>query len=161
MTNQTVNYFSPRGKKIAILIGAVVGAYIVYRIAKSVIKGKGASQEVQEANTELDRLNTNPATAQKITEYQAQQMANSIFYAVNGYGTDEEQIYSVFRRMSNNADFIAVSKAFGIRTISTGRFNPDPDYKATMTQALQHDLSTSEKKKVNEILVKKNIRYKI
>jgi hypothetical protein len=157
----TAPYFSPRGKKIAIVLGVIVGGIVAYRLLKGFKAEKGNRTEVQEAYNELDKLNQSPATAQKITKLQAEQYANVIFTAVDGWATDEQAIASVFWRLSNNADFIAVSKAFGIRTISSGRFNPEPDYKATLTEALHIDMSADEKKVLNNILIKKKIKYRI
>jgi len=154
-------YFSPRGKKIAIIIGALIGVYIIYRITKGVIKEKGNMSEVQEAYNELDKLNQNPVSAQKITTFQAEQYANIIFTAVNGWQTDEIAIAKVFYRLNNNADFLAISKAFGIRKISSGYLNPEPDYRATLTEALTIDLDAEEKKKLNAILIKKKLKYRI
>lgn len=158
---QTAPYFSPRGKKIAIILGVVIGGYIVYKLVKGIVRGTGDRREVQEAYNELDKANQNPATAQKITNFQAEQYANTIFTAVNGWATDEDAIAKVFSRLSNNADFLAVSKAFAIRTISAGTLNPEPDYKATMTEALHIDLDSTEKAMLNKILIKKNIKYRI
>jgi hypothetical protein len=157
----TAPYFSSRGKKIAIVIGLVIGGIIVYRLLKDVVKQKDNRDEVQEAYNELDKLNQNPATAQKITKLQAEQYANTIFTAVDGWATDESAIGNVFWRLSNDADWVAVSKAFGLRQISSGRFNPEPDYKATMIEALHIDMSTSEKKHLNDILQKRKIKYRV
>jgi hypothetical protein len=157
----TAPYFSSRGKKIAIVIGLVIGGVIIYRLLKDVVKQKDNRDEVQEAYNELDKLNQNPATAQKITKLQAEQYANVIFTAVDGWATDESAIGNVFWRLSNDADWVAVSKAFGLRKISSGRFNPEPDYKATMIEALHIDMSTDEKKHLNNILQKRKINYRV
>jgi hypothetical protein len=160
-TIQTAPYFSSRGKKIAIVVGVLIGGFIVYRILKGIVKGNDNNEEVQLAYNELDVLNQNPATTQKLTKFQAQQYANTIFTAVNGWETDESAIYKIFNRLSNNADFLAVSKAFGNKKISAGYLNPEPDYKATLTEALHIDLDSAEKKIVNDILIKKKIKYRI
>lgn len=157
----TAPYFSSRGKKIAIVVGVLLGGYIAYRLLKGIVKGSDNREEVQNATTELDQYNQSPATAQKITNFQAQQYANTIFTAINGWATDEISIQKVFWRLTNNADFVAISKAFGIRTISAGYLNPEPDYKATLTEALHIDLDSAEKKSLNNILIKKKIKYRI
>ena len=157
----TAPYFSSRGKKIAIVVGLVIGGVIAYRLLKGVVKQKDNRDEVQEAYNELDKLNQNPITSQKISKLQAEQYANVIFTAVDGWTTDETAIGKVFYRLTNDADFIAVSKAFGIRNISSGRFNLEPDYKATMIEALHIDMSSDEKSLLNKILVKKKIKYRI
>jgi hypothetical protein len=154
-------FFSERGKKIAILVGVLIGGYIIYRLVKGVVRASDEREEVQLATNELDQYNQNPASAQKISNFQAQQYANTIFTAVNGWGTDELSIQKVFWRLYNNADFLAVSKAFGNKPISTGYGNIEPNYKATLTEALHIDLDSVEKKKLNDILIKKNIKYRI
>ena len=160
-TTPIAPYFSPRGKKIAIVIGALIGVYIIYRLTKGVAKQSSNLTEVQEAYNELDKLNQNPATTQKITTFQAEQYANIIFTAINGWQTDEVAIGKVFYRLNNNADFLAISKAFGVRKISSGYLNPEPDYRATLTEALTIDLSADEKKRLNNILIKKKIKYRV
>lgn len=157
----TAPYFSSRGKKIAIIFGVVIGGYIIYKLVKGVVQSTGERREVQEAYNELEKANQNPATAQKITNFQAEQYANTIFTAINGWATDEEAIAKVFERLFNNADFLAVSKAFGKRKISSGNWNPEPDYSATMTEALHIDLDYTERARLNKILVKKSIKYRI
>lgn len=156
-----VPYFSPRGEKIVKIIAVALAGYIVYRVVKAQMAQSPQNTQVQEAYTELDKLNQNSSTRQKISDYQAIQYANILFTAVDGYGTDEPAIFSVFSKLYNNADYLAVSKAFGVRTISTGRFNPEPNYKATMEQALYTDLGFDDRKRVNDILRSKGIKYKI
>lgn len=152
---------SGSGKKIAIVIGVIISGYIVYRLVKGIVKQKDNRSEVQQASNELESLNQSPQTAQSITKFEAEQYANTIFTAVDGWATDETAIAKVFYRLKNNADFLAVSKAFGIRTISSGRFNPEPDYKATMTEAIHIDMDADEKKVLNDILIKKKIKFRI
>jgi hypothetical protein len=152
---------SGSGKKVAIVVGVIIAGYIVYRLAKGIIGQKDNRSEVQQASNELESLNQNPQTAQSITKFQAEQFANTIFTAVDGWATDETAIAKVFYRLKNDADFLAVSKAFGIREISSGRFNPEPDYKATMTEAIHIDMDKDEKKLLNDILFKKKIKNRI
>ena len=156
-----VSYFSERGLKIVMLVGGAIGLVVLYRALSGAVSNQGGRQEIQSASNELDRLNQSPATRQKMTAYQANQTANAIFTAMDGYGTYEEAIYSAFRQMKNNADYLAVSKAFGTRKVSSGQWNFVNDMKGTLTQCLQDELDTDERKKVNEILKARNIRVRI
>lgn len=158
---QKVDYFSERGKKIMKLIAIGVGVFLAYKFYQNWKANDGREDEVQEAYNELDTLNQNNATKQKITKYQAEQYANGIYTAVNGYGTDETSIEKIFWRLYNNADFLAVSKAYGIRKISSGYLNPEPDYKGTMTESLHIDLSSYYLTRINNILKKKKIKFRI
>lgn len=156
-----VSYFSERGLKIVMLVGGAIGLVVLYKALSGFISNQNGRQEVQGASDELDRLNQNPATRQKLSGYQAEQLSNAIFTAMDGYTTNEDAIYVAFRQMKNNADFLAVSKAFGIREVSSGQWNPASNMKGTLTQCLQDELDSDERKKVNEILKARNIRFRI
>jgi len=154
-------FFSDRGKKIVLVVGAIVAGIIILRATKGFFKRQDSREEVREAYNELEELNNSPATRQKITPFQAQQYANTLFTAMNGYGTDEVAIYGVFYRLTNDADFLAVSKSFGVREISSGTLNPEPNMKGTMTECLHSELAYEDRKKINDILKKKKIRFRV
>ena len=156
-----VSYFSERGLKIVMLVGGAIGLVVLYKALSGFVSNQSGRQEVQSASDELDRLNQSPATRQKMNGYQANQTANAIFTAMDGWGTNEDAIYVAFRQMKNNADFLAVTKAFGTREVSSGQGNFVNDMKGTMTQCLQDELDSNERKKVNEILKARNIRFRI
>ncbi len=156
-----VSYFSARGLKIVMLVGGAIGLYVLYKALSGFVSNQGGRQEVQGALDELDNLNNNPSTAQKLSKYQAKQLANAIFTSMDGYQTNEEAIYTAFRQLKNNADFLAVSSAYGIREVSSGQWNPSENMKGTMTQCLQDELDATETKKVNEILKNRKIRFRI
>ena len=156
-----VSYFSERGLKIVMLVGGAIGLVVLYKALSGFVSNQSGRQEIQSASDELDRLNQSPATRQKMSGYQANQTANAIFTAMDGWGTNEDAIYLAFRQMKNNADFLAVSKAFGTRKVSSGQWNVVNDMKGTLTQCLQDELDSDERKKVNEILKARNIRFRI
>lgn len=156
-----VSYFSERGLKIVMLVGGAIGLVVLYKALSGFISNQNGRQEVQGASNELDKLNQNPATRQKLSGYQAEQLANSIFTAMDGYQTNEDAIYVAFRQLKNNADFLAVSKAYGVREVSAGQWSLVRDMKGTLTQCLQDELDSTERKKVNEILKARNIRFRI
>jgi hypothetical protein len=160
-TGGQVPFFSQRGFKIIMIGGALIGAYVLYRALSGFVSQQSGRQETQSASDELDRLNQNSATRQKLSNYQAEQLSNKLFTAMNGWQTDESAIYGVMYQLKNNADFLAVSKAFGIRTISSGQFNPTKNHKGTMTQCLNDELDSGERFKVNNILKAKKIKYRI
>lgn len=156
-----VSYFSERGLKIVMLVGGAIGLVVLYKALSGFVSNQNGRQEVQGASDELDRLNQSPATRQKMSRYQAEQTANSIFTAMDGYTTYEDAIYVAFRQIKNNADFLAVTMAFGTRTISSGQWSIVNDMKGTMTQCLQDELDSDERAKVNAILKARNIRFRI
>ena len=145
------------------VVGLAVGIYIVYRLVK------GASQfaqdqpfrsEEQQTANELQKLNQNPYTKQKLSDAQAKSYANKLFQAMKGLGTDEQQIYSVFYKLQNNADFLAIQNAFGTKTVNSGNYFI-PDVRGTMVTCLSSELDIDETKKVNDILKAKKIKFRI
>jgi hypothetical protein len=153
-------FFSQRGFKIVMIGGALIGAYVLYRALSGFVSQQSGRQETQSASDELDRLNQNSTTRQKLTNYQAEQLANKLFTAMNGLGTEESAVNGVFYQLKNNADFLAVSKAFGIRTLNSGTYVVK-NFKGTMTQCLNDELDSGERFKVNNILKAKKIRFRI
>lgn len=156
-----VPYFSERAKKILLLIGAGVGVYFLIKALNGFRANFGERQEVQNASDELNKLNENPSTRQKLSSYQALQIANAIHTAMDGWGTNEEAIYTNLRLLKNNADWLAITKAYGSREIDSGRGNISPNMTGTLTQCLQEELDSNERKKVNEILKIRNIRFRV
>jgi hypothetical protein len=86
-------------------------------------------------------------------------MADSIYEAMDGYGTSFQLIVNEFSKLNNNNDFDALYKAYGIRTVSSGAGNLFvSDYTGDMTGALKKDLSATEIAKINSLLSIKNIK---
>jgi hypothetical protein len=154
-------FFSDRGKKILLAVGAVIGAIVIIRSLRGFTQKQDSREEVREAYNELEEMNNNPSTRQKITNFQAQQYANTLFSAMNGYGTDETSILGVFYKIYNDADFLAVSKSYGIREVSSGYLNPEPNMKGTLTECLHSELDAEWRKKINKVLTTKKIRFRV
>jgi hypothetical protein len=153
----------PRVRLFVQLVGVAVGTIVVFKILKAVKQAqedKSNSNENQATANELQVLNQNPATRQKITASQAQSYANKINTAMQGWGTYEDEIISVFYKLQNDADFLALQKAFGTRTIKSRNYF-SPDFRGTLIQCLADELDISYTKKINEILKKKKIKYRV
>lgn len=159
----------PATRGLITVVGVGVGLYIVYKIYQSISGTLSGEVTQQQAGTredkgwaaEADRLNQNPATRSTITKAQAQSYAQSIFTAMDGYGTDEEAILGVFKNIKNDADFAMISNAYGVREVSSGAWNPEPNYKGTMSGALTSELSQSWKDDINKVLAGKKITYRV
>lgn len=158
----SVGFFqNPKNEKIIKIGALIIASYIVYRVVKSVMNQSSNREEVQSAKTELDRLNNSQSTKQKISPYQAQSLANTLFATMDGLGTDNVAVKSIFYKLHNDADFLALSDAFGVRTISSGKLNPVPDFKGTMASAIRSEMSWDLVKELNVILAKKKIKMRI
>jgi len=162
-TREVYTNLDPRVRLFIQLVGVVVGTYAVYRIVKAVRQyedDRSNRSEMQSTANELQVLNQNPATKQKITTTQANAYANKIFASMNGKGTYEDEIVAVFYKLFNDADFLALQKAFGTRTIESKVIFVD-DFRGTLTQCLTDELDQGYLNKINNILKAKKIKYRV
>lgn len=74
-------------------------------------------------------------------------LANKLYTAMKGIGTDENTIYGVFNQMNNTADLYKLVAVFGTRDGET------------LDQWIRGDMSNREIKKINQILTNKGIAY--
>lgn len=79
------------------------------------------------------------------SQIQYNTMANQLYYAMKGFGTDEETIFSIMGKMQNDLDVIELDKAFGMRDTYS------------LQAWLRGDLSSADMQKVNMILSNKGI----
>jgi len=172
------------------IIALGVTAYLVVRLfkgGKQFIDDKPFNTEAQETANELQVLNQNPSTKQTISNSQAMAFANKIyscmngkgtyeeeligvcqamafankiFSCMNGKGTYEEELIGVFNHLKNNADFLAVNKAYGTRTVLSKTYFVD-DFRGTMLGAIADELDVSYIKRINAILAKKGIKRRV
>jgi hypothetical protein len=145
---------------------AVVGVtiYAIYKIPKILSQfkdDKPNKSEGKEVQNELVALNQNPKTKQTISPSQALSIANTIYNSMIGLGTDEYAIYGQFYILKNNADFLAVQKAFGTRTVPSGTILFVSDFKGTLVSCLRNELDADEAQIINKILGKKKIKFRI
>jgi mannitol-specific phosphotransferase system IIBC component len=153
----------PRVRLFVQLMGVAVGTIIVFKILKAVKQAQEDTanrNETQSTANELQVLNQNPATKQTITTGQANSYANKIFASMNGKGTYEDEIVDVFKKIKNDADFLAISKSFGTRTIESRVWLVE-DFRGTLIQCLADELSSGYVTDINNILKSKKIKYRV
>ncbi len=151
---------------IALVAG---GVYVGYKILKKigkitggVLDSKTGSQQAGRFwDQDVERYNQNPATKATISKAQALEYANAIHAAMDGYGTDEDAILAYFEKLKNNADFALLQSAYGTRTVSSGNWNPAPDFTGSLIAALTDELDQYYKQKINNIMGVKNIKYRV
>ncbi len=144
---------------IAVVGGVGIVIYSIYKKIQSQRDEKGNKQENIQAKNELDNL-IKIGIKPTYSESQYSSYANTLWSAMNGYGTDEDIIMRVFANLKNDADFVSLSAAYGTRTISSGLGNPEPNYRGTLSCALASELSNSKIKDINKSMSKKGIKYK-
>jgi hypothetical protein len=147
------------------IIGGVI--YLIYQLQKggSIIKTpeeKIDAEEAKQQQEELEKEIKKKPLTYPLSQYKT--FANGIEEACNEEGTDEEAIYSIFRKLKSNADYLALQKAWGNPT----RFVTPSWYifyttgkRFTIPQLLRNDMSDSEIKKINQILANNKITYRI
>jgi|688.fasta_scaffold218536_3 hypothetical protein len=160
----------PTWAKGVIAVGVLAGVgFIVYKLyqkAQDVQEVKDSKEEVKEVEKELNDLNKNPNTKQTLSVSDAKAIANNIFTAMDGYGTDEVAILKQLIKLKNQADWLAIRAEWGVREVSSGRGNPEPNFKGTLEAALTSELGDTPedivvKKKVNEHFAKVGITARI
>ena len=139
---------------------AVVGAlgYAVYKLTQ-----KFGGQEEQDNKEDKDVVSEIEKESKKkppsYADSQYKTFANTIETAGFDLGTDEAAIYSTFRKLKNNTDYLKLLNAWGkpnriVYEWGVGR-------KLTLPQYLRWEMSDSEVKKVNDILQSKGITYRV
>lgn len=110
-----------------------------------------SKQETEDANKERDIANevNNAITTSNITLSQVQlnTLADKIYKAVKGSGTDETSIYDAMRTLQSKDDVLALIKTFGVRD------------SMTLREWLYDDLNNSEISKINDIFLSKGISF--
>ncbi len=87
--------------------------------------------------------------------------ANRLEQAMFDIGTDEDAIFDVFNRLRNNADFLALKAAFGVRNY-TGGFVPGfLSDDLSLDGWISQELDSSEIAQLNNILRSKGITYSL
>ena len=132
-------------KKIA--ISAAVLVVVVIVIVVVVKYGKKFKEWVNEKlqSKELEKEIETNETSFSPTQLNA--YATTLFYAMEGVGTNEEKIYSVFEQMKTRSDILALIQAYGIKD------------SMNLNQWISSELTSRELKKLNEIIANNSIDY--
>ena len=146
---------------IAVVGGIAYGVYAISKALKDKKENKDDEEEQKGWASEEEKIEKDPKRKATLSSASLSSKANKIFAAMDGYGTDEEAIISVFRSLKTDGDFIGLQKAFGIRTIDSGYLNPTPNFKGTLNAAITDEVSNYYKQRINKILTDKKIKYRV
>jgi hypothetical protein len=148
--------------KTAVAIG--IGAFTALALYK--IVGKEIKDAIQKKkNKKMFENEQDPKVKLTYKPTQYVTWADKIEDAMNANWldfTDEEAIYSIMRKLKTNNDWLELMKSYGKRkyydpTSATYIFGKD----INLLTALQLELDTKEKNKVNTILKNNGIRYRV
>lgn len=127
-----------------ILAGSIL-LIIIAVVVIIVVKRKKATKEqddyIKDVEKQIDKSDLSYANS----EYT--QMANKLYSAMKGIGTNENAIYDVFSQLETESDVRKLISMYGSKD------------GMTLQQWLIDDLSNRELQKVNDILAKNNINY--
>ena len=127
-----------------------VGGYLIYRFGTKAI----AVLEVSDTEKEQAKAKAK-GMKETYSGYEYNQFASTLMEASGIFNDDEELVYGIFRKLKNDADYLALDEAFG--EYDAGWFSSSK----SMVQYLRSFLNNSELRKVNSILAARNIKYRI
>lgn len=160
------SWWNANGRTVLGLGATALALYLVFRIVKvidSVIpswgKDKKEEEQKQKATAEKDlkQLASN-GIVPSFPASQYDNLAAQVDGALkNWFGTDESALRSVFKTLKNNADFVALSNAYGIKRLEYTL------YWGNMAANIQADLRDQPKfrDELNAILKSKGISFTV
>ncbi len=150
--------------KILITVGvmAAIGitGYLVYKGIKNAKAKADSKREDADNKNELNSLIVS-GIKPTLTQAQISGIANALFGAMDGYGTDYNSIAHEFAKINNDADMLSVAQAYGVREVSSGNLNPEPNFTGTLQAALKSELSSSQVSAINGVLSRKGIKNRL
>lgn len=148
----------PVATAIAIGIGVGTGVILYKVLQKDIKKFTQKKKNDNLFKSELDpKIKGNYPPSQYLAWADKLEDAFDYFW-----GTDEDAIYSVMRKLKNNNDWLLLAQAFGMRQyddLYDNEFWFGKD--VNLLRWMQLELDTAEKNKVNAILKSKKITYRI
>jgi hypothetical protein len=146
-----------KGVIAVVITGATAFAlYKIYKLIQANLDQKKGREEMSATDRKLRELERAGKGA-KLSQPQILQLANKLETAFGGYGTDFGAIKNAIQQITNEADLLSVRKAYDIRTISSGDFNPASDYTGTLDQTITDECDSSQIAILNDILKAKQI----
>lgn len=163
----------PWAKGVVGVVVVGVGAIAVFTVYQSIKKARQYKRDnvaAIEAEKELNGL-LNAGARLSYGPSQYNTFVQKLVEAMNGCGTDEAKIYTVFEAMKSKVDVLKLISAFGIQVYEVCPLqNPisavrdligfGKDAGGGLIAWINYDLGNSEIAKINDILRKKNIDYK-
>ena len=125
------------------LLLLVVVAVVILRYGEKIYSRIQERQKNRELNKRIDKSNLSYG------ESQYKVYAQKLLDAMDCWGTDEDAIYDTFKDMNNIDDILQLQIAFS---------DVEKEEK-TLSQWLNTELSSSEKKQLNAIIAERSIEY--
>jgi hypothetical protein len=86
-------------------------------------------------------------------------MADNIYSSLNGYSYSMQPIVDAFAKLNTEADFSALTYAYGTKTLDSGFLNVfQKNYTGDLVGSLKDQLSASDLSTLNQLLTAKGIK---
>jgi hypothetical protein len=148
-----------KGTIAIVVVGGV--AFLGYKLYKGISGAVNISEPERallDVNNDIKKLSKTQKPSYNGSQYRV--FADSLYEAMSGMGTDEEEVFNVFRQMKNTLDVLLLTKAFDIRAYNDDRvFLFNSDIPMNLNQWISRELSSSDKAELNKILSSKGIKY--
>lgn len=130
-------------RKVVIGLFILIFVIIMFFVINGAIKKSKSDKENKEKIQQYESEIQNDKLSFSNSEYQS--MADKVYKAVKGVGTDEDAIFEVFQRIRTNSDVLKLKSVFGVRD------GMDLD------EWIQDDLSDEDIDQINGYLRQRNI----
>jgi hypothetical protein len=157
---------TPKGKIITTVVVSAVAVTALVIVARKI---KLKLDKLKQGFVQNRELNKEIKSKGNFPPSQYRDWANGIQdafdpYGIDGWGTDEEAIYNIIKRLKNNDDWLLLKQEYGVR--------PYKDYSTdvirgttenvNLTQAiLKEDENSEMKNRINNILAVNKITYRV
>lgn len=134
-------------KVIFIGVGTLAGVIAVIVVAKQVVKlirGREGKKGVNAAKSEIKGSDLSFSNATY------QQMADTLYSAMKGSGTDYNAIERTLKRLKTKSDWNKLVVTFGVKKISHWYY----EFEGNLVEWLNDELGEGEQDNINEILSK-------
>lgn len=102
------------------VVGVGAGLFVGYEVVSSIKESRRKKRIAERVNSEEERalMKSKERTIDDVT---ADSIARSLYNAMDGLGTDEDEIYSLLieRNRLTSGDIVAINKAFGVQPYGT------------------------------------------
>ena len=136
--------FANKYVKIGLLVAIVIVVIVI--ISQIVKLLKKQDSLTRGARREIDKSKLN------FTETEYKTMAENLFEAMTGIGTDVDSIYTTLSRLKSQADWFKLIDVYGVREHSQSSYMGFWSFTGNLVESLNNELKSSEKARVSNIL---------
>jgi len=142
---------------VASVATVLIVLYKGYSTIKNYLEKKRLESAVADTKGELDNL-SQAGVQPSYSDIQYQLWTNAIEQCFQGWGSCEGD--TIYVNLKNDADMLKLIKAFGVRTIKSGTWNPASDSTGDLAAITRDELSESQIEGINKTLEKNGIKYR-